>query len=120
MFIKGRNYENCIQRIRINVGIEAGLEKAEDAFITLKELPTLEMLKLKESSEKGEEETLSFFKGLLPEIIVDHNFYADDDGKVKMENKELSDLVFGSLRLTMKIVEDYTSAAFFTPARKRD
>lgn len=119
MFIKSKNYENCVQRVKIEVGLEAGLNDKTEAYITLKELPTLEMLRLKEATEKSEEETLKLFKELLPLIITDHNFYEDEKGEKKMSNEELSELIFDSITLTMKIVEDYTSASFFTPARKR-
>lgn len=119
MFIKKKNYENCIQRVRIDVGLEVGLNEPSEAYITLKELPTLEMLKLKEATEKSEEETLKLFKELLPLIIADHNFYEDEEMKKKMSNEDLSELIFDSITLTMKIVGDYTNASFFTPARKK-
>lgn len=50
MFIKTRNYDKCIQKVRIEVGTLVGLEKDDEAFILLKELPTLEMLRLKEQA----------------------------------------------------------------------
>lgn len=120
MFIRNKNYENCVQRVRIEVGKEVGLENENDAYITLKELPTLDMLRLKEATEKNEEETLSLFKELLPIIIVDHNFFEDETSGKKMKNEELSSLIFESITLTMKVVQDYTAASFFTPARKKD
>ena len=62
MFIKSKNYDKCIQKVRIEVGTLVGLEKDDEAFITLKELPTIDMLRLKDAAEKGEKESLSFFK----------------------------------------------------------
>ena len=118
MFIKTRNYDKCIQKVRIEVGTLVGLEKDDEAFILLKELPTLEMLRLKEASEKGENETLCLLRDLLPSILVDHNFYEDADAKKKMDNREVASLVFESLDLTVKVVNEYTHAAFFS--RRRD
>jgi len=75
----------------------------------------LEMLKLKEASEQGENQTLTLLRDLLPSILVDHNFYEDADAKKKMDNREVASLVFESLDLTVKVVNEYTHAAFFFP-----
>ena len=90
----------------------------EEAFIVLKELPTLQMLKLKESSEKGETETLVLLQDLLPLILVDHNFY-EDEGSQKNENEEVSSLIFESLDLTVKVVSEYTSSSFYPAQEER-
>jgi len=116
MFIKTRNYDKCIQKVRIEVGTLVGLEKDDEAFILLKELPTLEMLRLKEASEKGENETLCLLRDLLPSILVDHNFYEDENAQKKMKNQEVASLVFESLDLTVKVVNEYTHAGFFSRA----
>lgn len=118
MFIKTRNYDKCIQKVRIEVGTLVGLEKDDEAFILLKELPTLEMLRLKEASEKGENETLCLLRDLLPSILVDHNFYEDESGKKKMKGEEVASLIFESLDLTVRVVNEYTHAGFFTQARR--
>ncbi len=118
MFSRKRNYDNCIQKVRLDVGTLVGLQKDDEAYITLRELPTLEMLRLKEASEHGEKETLEVFRELLPSIVADHNFYEDEDGKVKMKDTDLASLVFESVDLTLKVVRGYTEAAFFTRRRK--
>jgi hypothetical protein len=120
MFIKSKNYDNCIQKIRIEVGTLVGLEKDDEAYIILKELPTLEMLKLKSSSEAGESETLLLLKELLPSILTDHNFYEDESAKRKMKNTEVASLIFESLDLTVKVVNEYTHAGFFSPASRSE
>lgn len=114
MFIKTKHYENCIQKVRIEVGTLVGLKADDEAFIVLKELPTLEMLKLKEASEQGENETLTLLRDLLPSILVDHNFYEDENAQKKMKNQEVATLIFESLDLTVKVVNEYTHAAFFS------
>ena len=120
MFIKSKNYDKCIQKVRIEVGTLVGLEKDDEAYIILKELPTLEMLRLKDSSERGENETLSLLRELLPTILVDHNFYEDESSKRKMKNEEVASLIFESLDLTVKVVNEYTHASFFTQKRRSD
>lgn len=118
MFIKSKHYDTCIQKVRIELGSLVGLEHDNEAYIMLKELPTLQMLKLKEVSEHGEYETLILLKELLPEILVDHNFYEDEQAKKKMKHAEVADLIFASLELTVKVVNEYTHAGFFTHAQK--
>lgn len=118
MFIKSRNYDACIQRVRIDVGTLVGLEKDDEAFITLKELPTIDMLRLKDAAEKGEKESLSFFKESLPAIIADHNFYETE--QKRMDGVAVTNLVFESLDLTLKVINEYTRSAFFTRARRTD
>jgi hypothetical protein len=119
MFIKSKNYDACIQKVRIEVGSLVGLEKDEEAYILLKELPTLQMLTLKESSEKGENHTLALLKDLLPSILVDHNFYEDANAQKKMRNEDVANLIFESLDLTVKVVNEYTHAGFFTHAQRK-
>jgi hypothetical protein len=116
MFVKSKNYESCIQRVRINVGTLVGLKEDDEAFITLKELPTIDMLRLKEAAEKGEKESLSFFKEILPSIIADHNFYETE--QKRMDGIALTTLIFESLDLTLKVINEYTRSAFFTRARR--
>ena len=114
MFIKTKHYDTCIQKVRIEVGTLMGLKADDEAYIVLKELPTLEMLRLKEASEQGENQTLTLLRDLLPSILVDHNFYEDADAKRKMDNREVASLVFESLDLTVKVVNEYTHAGFFS------
>ena len=120
MFIRSKHYDNCIQKVKIEVGTLVGLEKDDEAFITLKELPTMDMLRMKQAAEDGDNAPLELLKELLPEIITDHNFYEDEEGKQKMSNEDIASLVFDSLELTSKIVSDYTSASFFTQAQKKE
>ena len=117
MFIKTKNYEKCIQKVRIEIGTLVGLEKDDEAFITLKEIPTIQMMELKESYEKGEKELMNFFKNLLPSIIAEHNFYETE--QKKMSNSNLASLVFESIELTQKVINTYTNASFFTRQQRK-
>lgn len=112
MYIRKNHYENAIQRIRINLGTALGLAGDEEAFITLKEMPTLEMMEMRDAHAKGEKELLQFFRKVLPLIIVDHSFYEDE--KTRMKNEDIASFIFESLELTSQVINGYTNASFFT------
>ena len=42
MFVQKRDYGAFLQSVRINVGKEVGLLNDEDAYLVLRELPTLD------------------------------------------------------------------------------
>ena len=124
MFAKERDYSAFLQTVRIDVGTLVGLEKDEDAYIVLKELPTLEMLRLKEAADKGERATLEVIRELLPSMITDHSFFEDTKGQRKMKAEDVAELVFSSLELTLeltaKVVDEYTTRAFRSRRRTQD
>ena len=62
--------------------------------------------------KRGDKALMEFFRGILPSIIVDHNFYETETKK--MESEAIAELVFGSLELTRKVMDTYSQAAFFT------
>ena len=112
MFVQKRDYGAFLQTVRVNVGKEVGLENDEDAYIVLRELPTLEMMELRDAYSKGQKELLVFFRDVLPKIIVEHNFYETEEKK--MTNDALSSLVFERMDLSGKVIGEYSSASFFT------
>lgn len=116
MFIKSRNYDGCIQRVRIDVGTLVGLEKDDEAFITMKEIPTMQMMDLKDAYADGEKALMEYFRSLMPAIITNHSFYVTEQRK--MTGEELTELVFESIELTQKVIGSYTEAAFFTRAQR--
>ena len=118
MFVRNKNYDNAIQKVRIDVGTLVGLEKDDEAYVVLKELPTSEMLNLKNASENGELAIMDFFKSVLPKIITDHNFYETE--QQKMTNEAVVNLIFEKLELSNKIITSYSNAAFFTQMSKRE
>ena len=120
MFARERDYSAFLQTVRIDVGTLVGLKTDEDAYIVLKELPTLEMLRLKEASDKGERATLEVIRELLPSMITDHSFFEDTKGKRKMKAEDVAELVFSSLELTAKVVDEYTTRAFRSRRRTQD
>ncbi len=117
MYVQKRNYGTFLRSVKINVGKECGMENEDDAYITLRELPTLEMMNLRESYEKGQKELIMFFKEVLPSIIIDHNFYEEENKR--MSNETLSALIFERMELSSKVIGEYSKASFFTPEKKR-
>lgn len=117
-YVRNKAYENAIQKIRVDFGTIIGLEKDEDAFVVLKELPTMEMMQLNEAHEKGRKELLEFFKDVLPLIIVDHNLYETE--KQKMSNEDVASFIYEKLDLTGKVIGEYASASFFTQQNAED
>ena len=118
MYVQKRNYGAFIQSVKINVGLECNMDKEDDAFITLRELPTLEMMNLREAYDKGQKELIMYFREILPTIIIDHNFYEDENKKMTGEN--LTNLIFEKMELSSKVIGEYSQASFFTQRKKRE
>ena len=106
MFARERDYSAFLQTVRIDVGTLVGLEKDEDAYIVLKELP--------------ERATLEVIRELLPSMITDHSFFEDTKGQRKMKAEDVAELIFSSLELTAKVVDEYTTRAFRSRRRTTD
>ena len=117
-YIRKKAYDNAIQKVRVDFGTIIGLEKDEDAYVVLKELPTLEMMQLKDAHEKGQKELLTFFKDVLPQIIVEHNLYETE--KQKMSNEDVASFIYEKIDLTGKVIGEYASASFFTRENGKD
>ncbi len=117
-FVRDKAYSNAIQKIRVEFGTLVGLEDEKEAYIILKELPTMEMMQLNEAHEKGRMELMEFFRGVLPKIIVDHNLYETEEKKMTPE--DITAFIFEKLDLTSKVVTEYSSAGFFTRQKGKD
>lgn len=109
MYVKKKNYDNALRKVRIEVGKLVGLETDAEAYLVLKEMDTITTLDMKKVTA-NHEDVVAFFKEALPAIIVDHNFYEDEDKK--MSNEELADFIFQKIDLTTKVIEAYTNAIF--------
>lgn len=118
MYYKNKSYNNALQKVTINFGKLIGEKEDEDAYIVLKELPTMETLELKEAQEKGELELMKYFKHVLPSIIVDHNLWESDEKK--MSNEDVISFVFEKLDLTTKVISEYTDGVFTSRLNKKD
>ena len=111
MYIKKANYDNALRRVKIEFGTLIGLEEDKEAYVTLKELDTMTILKFKDVSQTGNQnELMEFFKEVLPKIIVTHNLY-ETETKL-MSNEDVADFIYEKLELTTKVMSGYTSYMF--------
>lgn len=111
MYIKKSNYDNALKKVKIEFGKIIGLEEDKEAYVTLKELDTMTILKFKDVSQKGDQNDLmEFFKEVLPKIIVTHNLY-ETESKL-MTNEEVAAFIYEKLELTSKVMGEYTSYMF--------
>lgn len=115
MFVKSKNYDKAIQKVRINVGTLVGLENDDEVYLILKELPTRETLILKDKYNEGINVLIEFFESVLPDIIVEHNFYETE--QKKMSNDEVTKFIFEKTELSSKVLTEYANASFFTQMR---
>lgn len=111
MYVKNQHYEKALRRVKIEFGTLIGLDEDKEAYVTLKELNTMETLQLKDVSTTGNQnEMMAYFKEILPKIIVVHNLY-ESENKL-MDNKAVADFIFEKLDLTSKVMAEYTKAMF--------
>lgn len=115
MFIKSINYDKFLVKVKVEMGSFFDL-KEDDVYVVFKELDTFNTLELKDAFEKGETEILRKLKSVLPDIIVDHNFYEQEN--VKMSNNDVVELLFSKNKLTTKVVGEYISALFQLPEKE--
>lgn len=111
MYIKSKSYDNALRKVKIEFGTLIGLEEDQEAYVTLKELSTMETLNLKEVSQTGDQNSMmAYFKQVLPKIIVAHNLYETEN--TIMTPEAVADFIFEKLELTSKVMAEYTKAMF--------
>lgn len=102
-FHKGKNY---LREVTVDVSEELN---SEDTFVRFREPTTGEAFSLRSEDEAA---ALEAFKKLLPEILIDHNFFDDEAETVKMKNDEVVDILFSSYPAYTKVLTEYTKAVF--------
>lgn len=110
MFYKNKNYTAAIEKVKIEFGTLLGLEKDDEAYVVLKELPTMEMAKLTKAHEESIESLMEFFRKVMPGMIVEHNLMESEEKK--MTNRDVVDLIYEKFSLTQVIINKYSNAAF--------
>ena len=119
MYRKDLNYSNSLRKVKIEFGTLLGLEKDEEAYVTLRELDTMTTLKLKDVSQTGNQnDVMEFFKEVLPKIIVTHNLY-ETETKI-MTNQAVTDFIYEKLEVTSKVIGEYTSSMFRSDRNRKD
>ena len=75
MFARERDYSAFLQTVRIDVGTLVGLKTDEDAYIVLKELPTLER-----KSDAGGHQGTPAVDDNRPQLLRGHEGTEEDEG----------------------------------------
>ncbi len=100
------NRTTYLKTVRVELGLELGAEKADEAWMLLREPSTLEWLELQEmAQEKQERAIVAKMRTLFPALVLDHNLYTDE--ATKLENADAVDIVFAKLPAAMKLIDDY-------------
>lgn len=111
--------KKAIRQVKVYVGAELGLDSEKDAFVELKEIPTLSYMELAKLRSKfggtSEEESVdlqvtlfTFFYEHFNEIFLDSNIMVDD--KTPATSEQVREVIFSSLRLTTKIIGEYANS----------
>ena len=85
------------------------VEINEDAWVLLREPTTDEAFSLRTDDENA---ALEAFRKLLPEIIIDHDFYEDETEQVKLKNSEVAEIVGNSYTGFFEVLNTYTTQVF--------
>lgn len=92
---------------KVCIGSFLGQEKDEDAYVVLSE-PSVRLAgKLK---HLGEDEALETFTEMLPDLIVEHNLYEDDE--VLMSKSDVAELIGGKISLALHVLKGFTQGLF--------
>lgn len=95
-----------LKKITIDLSEELN---CEDVHVTFREPSTAEAFKLRVEDEN---QAIEAFKELLPALMIDHNFYTDDESTIKADDKEVIEIVFDNFQAFQKVLTDYTKAVF--------
>lgn len=117
MFIKKRDYDNAIVKVRINIGKILGCETDEEAFVVIRELSTASMMDLRDAAAKGGKTLVETYERILPDAIVEHNLYEDE--QTLMSTAEIAHMICDKLELFAKVSEEYSKKAFFIQGGKK-
>lgn len=97
-----------LKKITIDLSEELN---CEDVHVTFREPSTSEAFQLRVDDEA---QAVDAFKQLLPTLMIDHNFYADDENTIKADDKEVVEIIFENFQAFQKVLTEYTKAVFRT------
>lgn len=118
-FVRKRDYSGILKTVKVELGTLLGLEKDEDVYVTLKEPDTHITLELRKIADQGEEALLECFAKHLPDLMVDHNFYDDEELKEKLTNHEVLEIILAKTEVFAKVANTYTDAVFTSRPSQR-
>ena len=114
MFVREKHYENAIQKVKILLGKELGLEHEEDAHVTFREPSEKEVLQLRVAED--DIGRIEAFRQIFIDSLIGHDFYEVEG--VKMEAKAVIDLLFEKMSTTDKLVREYSAAVFHSRTKE--
>lgn len=103
MFIRQKNY---IKTYRLNIGLELGAEKAEDAYIVLREPSIIEITDI--DGVGGGSDALKALLKALPSFFVEHNIYNSETEQATPE--QVVELITGNISASVKVLKEYFEA----------
>ena len=104
-FHKGKNY---LRTVTIDVSEELN---SENTFVKFREPSTGEAFSLRVEDEAG---AIEAFRTLLPQILVDHNFYEDEEETTKMSNADVVEILYSTYPAFTKVLTEYSNSVFRT------
>lgn len=104
-FHRGKNYLRTVK-----VDISAELD-SENTFVEFREPSTGEAFSLRVEDEAG---AIEAFRVLLPQILIDHNFYEDEEETTKMSNEDVVAILYSTYPAFTKVLSEYTTGVFRT------
>lgn len=113
-----RTKSNYIQKVRLEIGKAMGEQEDGDVFLVLREPTSKMMLEMSELSAGNERDLIEYFGRILPEIIVNHNFYEDEAQAQKMSNEDIAALIMDTVGAMTIVMDHYYQASFFTQRQK--
>lgn len=116
MFVRKQHYDNAIQKVRINLGLELGLESAEDAYVVFREPSEREVLGMR--SAQNDTERVDEFEKIFKQAMKEHNFFEEEG--VKMKDDAVIDLLFEKVETANKLMTDYSTAVFRSRVSKEE
>jgi len=111
MFVRSKHYQNYLIKTRIELGKFFDQPNA-DVFVELREMSSLQGIQFSKVVKSGDkEELLEHFQKILPILIVDHNFYIDEN--TRMPNKDITAIIFEKMEVLMHVISKYSERVSF-------
>ena len=112
MITKKEVEENYIFKTKIELG-EYFKKPQNEVYIVLREPESREYLKIRKSLQQSNGETdavLENFIDLFPDLIIDHAFYDDTEGKKKTSNTEVAKIITQKIEVLTQVMTEYLSS----------
>jgi hypothetical protein len=105
MFVKSKHYAGYIIKARVNLGQYFDQPEA-DVYVVLREMTMNQKMSFQEAAKGGDGvATFRAFQEVLPKLVVDHNFYEDDDKP--MQPAQVVEILMEREAVAMAVLEEY-------------